>query len=162
MTLSPNKRFLAVCERHKNDHNAYLSFYDMKSGFRHIKQSLNISELITPFPSSNQYVNQSAGKDASHIVTQSGANMPAQRVIVSLKFSQDSKYVAFIVTDGVDCKAVAYDWFHKARVFGHIDFPKSQIKRISFNPKDNHQVCTSGHNHWKLWRVQENTFKPMQ
>lgn len=31
MSLSPNKRFLAVCERHKNDVNAYLSFYDMKN-----------------------------------------------------------------------------------------------------------------------------------
>jgi hypothetical protein len=31
MSLSPNKRFLAVAERHKNDINAYLSFYDMKN-----------------------------------------------------------------------------------------------------------------------------------
>lgn len=53
MTLSPNKRFLAVCERHKNDTNAYVSFYDMKSNFKQIKQSINITELVSPFPSSN-------------------------------------------------------------------------------------------------------------
>ena len=53
MRLSPNNRFLAVCERHKNDPNAYISFYDMKSaGFKHIKQSINMTELITPFPTS--------------------------------------------------------------------------------------------------------------
>lgn len=34
MTLSPNKRFLAVCEKHKNDVNAYVSFYDMKQNFK--------------------------------------------------------------------------------------------------------------------------------
>jgi len=46
--------------------------------------------------------------------------------------------VAFIITDGVDSKAVAYDWFHKAKIFGQYDFAKTQIKKISFNPKDNH------------------------
>ena len=70
--------------------------------------------------------------------------------------------MAFIVTDGTDSKAVAYDWFHKNRVFGQCDFPKTQIKRILFNPKDNHKVSTSGNGHWKLWRVIENTFKPVQ
>jgi len=84
-----------------------------------------------------------------------------QKSIVFLSFSNDSKHVAFILTDGVDSKAVAYDWFHKSRVFGQMDFPKVILKRITFNPKDNHQVCTSGNGHWKLWRVQENTFKPM-
>ena len=51
MTLSPNKRFLAICERHKNDPNAYLSIYDMKTNFKQIKQSINVCELISPFPS---------------------------------------------------------------------------------------------------------------
>ncbi len=64
--------------------------------------------------------------------------IPSQRLIVSLKFSNDSKYIAFVVTDGVDSKVVAYDWFHKAKVFGSIDFPKSIIKMVTFNPKDNH------------------------
>ena len=44
MALSPNKRFLAVGERHKNDLNAYVSFYDMKNNaFKQIKQSINVS-----------------------------------------------------------------------------------------------------------------------
>jgi hypothetical protein len=51
MTLSPNKRFLAVCERHKNDFNAYLSFYDMKNNsYKQFKASINVSEMVSPFP----------------------------------------------------------------------------------------------------------------
>ena len=48
--------------------------------------------------------------------TQVIANL--QRTIISLCFSNDSKYLALIITDGTDSKAVAYDWFHKNRVFG--------------------------------------------
>lgn len=70
MTLSPNKRFLAVCERQKNDFSAYITFYDMKSGFRQIKQSINVNEIITPFPSSNQYATQSTVKDSSQLAGQ--------------------------------------------------------------------------------------------
>ena len=45
MALSPNKRFLAVGERHKNDLNAYVSFYDMKNNvFKLIRQSVNITD----------------------------------------------------------------------------------------------------------------------
>lgn len=58
---------------------------------------------------------------------------------------------------------MAWDWHNKnkSRIIGQYDFGKTVINKITFNPNDNHQVCTSGHNHWKLWRVQENTFKPM-
>lgn len=51
MVLSPNKRFLAVCERHRHDLNAYISFYDMKSNsFKQIKASVNVTDLVSPFP----------------------------------------------------------------------------------------------------------------
>ena len=45
MCLSSNKRFLAVCEKHRNDPNAYVSFYDMKNNaFKQIKSSINLTE----------------------------------------------------------------------------------------------------------------------
>lgn len=66
-----------------------------------------------------------------------------------------------IFSDGVESKAVVYEWYLKSRVLGQCDFAKAALKKITFNPKDNHQICTSGSGHWKLWRVQENTFKPM-
>jgi cilia- and flagella-associated protein 57 len=70
-----------------------------------------------------------------------------------MNFSHDGKYLAFIFTDGVDTKAGVYEWFNKSRILGQLDFPKTLLKKISFNPKDNHQVCLSGSGHWKLWRV---------
>lgn len=45
MAMSPNKKFLAVCEKHKNDYNPYITFYDMKSPlFTTIKAHINICE----------------------------------------------------------------------------------------------------------------------
>ena len=61
-----------------------------------------------------------------------------QKTITFINFSNDSKYVAMIITDGQDSKAIAYDWFHKSRVFGQIEFPKLILRRVTFNPKDNH------------------------
>ncbi len=43
MCLSPNKRFLAVCEKHKNEMGAYLSFYDIKRDDS--KKNLTIKQI---------------------------------------------------------------------------------------------------------------------
>lgn len=65
--------------------------------------------------------------------------------------------------EGPEYSAIAWDWHNKnkSRVMGKFDFGKTVVTKITFNPNDSHQVCTSGQNHWKLWRIQENTFKPM-
>jgi WD40 repeat protein len=132
--MSPNKKFLAVCEKHKNDFSAYITFYDMKNPhYKNVKSHINVCDS-TP---------------------------TNQKQIISISFSNDSKYIACLL-DSPDCKAIAWDWYNKNKVIGQFDFAQQQITKITFNPKDNHQVCTSGHNHWKLWRVQENTFKSMQ
>ena len=74
MSLSPNKRFLAVCEKHKTDTNAYLSFYDIKRDegkktliIKQIKNSINISELVNPFNTTTGNANVSAVKETSYI-----------------------------------------------------------------------------------------------
>ena len=53
MSLSPNFWFFVVCEKHKLDHNAYLSFYDIKKdnerkslSIKQIKSSINITEIV--------------------------------------------------------------------------------------------------------------------
>lgn len=50
-------------------------------------------------------------------------------------------------------------------MIAHYDFPKQgpnvSVKRLTFNPKDNNQVVTTGNGHWKMWRLQESTFKPL-
>ena len=81
-----------------------------------------------------------------------------------------------------DVKAFIYSWIEPigkegtskkensvlSRVVAQYDFPKQPgqaanqtIKRLTFNPKDNNQIVTSGNNHWRLWKIQENIFKPM-
>lgn len=84
------------------------------------------------------------------------------KVIKSISFSENSKYIA-IILEGPEFSAIAWDWHNKtkSRMMGQFDFGKTVVSKITFNPNDSHQVCTSGHNHWKLWRIQENTFKPM-
>ncbi len=45
MALSPNKRFLAVCEWHWNNLSAFISIYDMKTAdFKAEKSKLNVCE----------------------------------------------------------------------------------------------------------------------
>ena len=45
MALSPNRRFLAVCERHWNNLSAFISIYDMKTAdFKAEKSKLNVCE----------------------------------------------------------------------------------------------------------------------
>lgn len=41
------------------------------------------------------------------------------------------------------------------------DFGTAEINRISFNPRDWQQICTSGPQHWRIWKLQENSFKQM-
>jgi hypothetical protein len=60
-----------------------------------------------------------------------------------------------------DCKALAYDWYHKNRVISSFDFYKQDITKITFHPKDNHKVCTSGTDNFQMWSMQEGTFKPL-
>ena len=50
MTLSPNKRFLAVCEKHKNDPTSYITIYDIKTVFKtqayKERMRLNVADLF--------------------------------------------------------------------------------------------------------------------
>lgn len=58
LTLSPNKRFLAVCERHRGDPTTYIALYDIKLLFKQggvggshgFKERLriNVAELYPP------------------------------------------------------------------------------------------------------------------
>jgi len=45
MALSPNRRFLAICEKHRNNMNAFISIFDMKTpDFKAEKSKLNVCE----------------------------------------------------------------------------------------------------------------------
>jgi WD40 repeat protein len=52
---------------------------------------------------------------------------------------------------------IVYDWY-RDRAVG--TFPlRTEVSRITISPKDNHMICTTGPSHWKVWRVEESTFK---
>ena len=133
MALSPNRRFLAVCERHWNTpraQSAFISLYDLKSSDgKLLKAHIDVSETE---PSS-------------------------QKLIKSVAFSHDSKNIA-VVYDGPERKAIVWEAYNKNKIIGQYDFGKQTVNRICFKPDDSHVVSTSGHGHWKLWRPQENTF----
>ena len=79
----------------------------------------------------------------NHINVCEGQTPTNQRFITSITFSSDSKYIACIL-NVPDCKVLVYEWFKKNRVIASFDFHKTEITKISFHPKNNHQVCVSG------------------
>jgi hypothetical protein len=53
ITLSPNKRFMAVCERQKGEPNTFIVLYDVKLLFKQLhgtkeKLRLNVGDLYAP------------------------------------------------------------------------------------------------------------------
>ncbi len=52
ITLSPNKRFMAVCERQKGELNTFIVLYDVKMLFKQQgskeKLRLNVGDLYAP------------------------------------------------------------------------------------------------------------------
>ena len=69
-----------------------------------------------------------------------------------MSFSNDSKYVACIL-NVPDCKVLIYEWFKKNRVIASYDFYKTEVSRVSFHPKDNHKVVTSGIGIIQMWSM---------
>eukprot|EP00743_Colponemidia_sp_Colp-15_P006147 GILK01006607.1.p1 GENE.GILK01006607.1~~GILK01006607.1.p1 ORF type:complete len:1413 (-),score=360.36 GILK01006607.1:147-4334(-) len=76
---------------------------------------------------------------------------------ISVGFSSDAKFVVCL-TGGPDYAVVVWDWFKNKPVASYT--LNSPVNRISFNPGDAHQLCTTGPNHFRLWRIQESTLKP--
>jgi hypothetical protein len=110
MTLSPNRRFLAVCERHRGDQNTYIAIYDIKSLFTQHdfkeKSRHNVADL---YPVGVFTGNQRDLTGNHHM-----AGGAPSRHIISIKFSYDSKYLGLLVSSdpqgNSDVKAIVYSW----------------------------------------------------
>jgi WD40 repeat protein len=76
--------------------------------------------------------------------------------VKSLAFSYDSRFLAIMGEEPGYC-AILWDWL-KEKVLGDCRM-ETPISRITVSPKDGHLLATTGLNHWKVWRVQENSFK---
>ena len=78
--------------------------------------------------------------------------------IVGLSFShQDSRFL-IVLTGPPDYLILFLDSRMKALASSSLG---NEISRISISPKDNHMVCMSGKNYFKIMRVQENSFIPL-
>ncbi|EGR29862.1 WD repeat protein [Ichthyophthirius multifiliis] len=135
LTISPNKKFVAVCERLKQDEESFkrfpqVSVYNIKSNT--IKANL-----------------QNEKKQFSYPDTQTEA-------FIAMCFSHDSRFLACL-TDSPEYKLVFIDLLaNKKDIAGLI--LKIPITKVTISPKDNHQVAISGINCFKILRVQEGSF----
>ena len=86
-------------------------------------------------------------------------------IITHFSFSPSGvgKYIVLVMCNEVDSKVVVFDWQNgsQGKVEAAIEFPKQVIDRVSFNPGDENVICTSGPNHWKVWRIHEGILKQM-
>jgi len=134
-SMAANKDFLAVAEKLKEEKSAFFSIYTLKDrDFKRRKAHVNVCDQQQP-------VNE--------------------KYIVSLAFSDDSKFLACLLS-APDCKGFVYHTEPAAKGFYQYDFYKQEVSKITFHPKDNYKVCTSGVNQLQLWSVNDGTFKPKQ
>lgn len=91
LTLSPNKRMLAVCERHRQDNSTYITMYDIKNIFKQgtsFKEKMRIN-IIDLFPPGLFTGGAGAGKDNSALHTNANSFVGggSHKHILSLRFS---------------------------------------------------------------------------
>jgi hypothetical protein len=120
MTLSTNKRMLAVCERHRQDNSTYITMYDVKNVFKQgasfkEKMRINVIDLFPPGLFTGGVTG--AGKDSSALHTNANSFVGgggAHKHVLSLRFSQDSKYLGILVSSdpngNSDVKALIFSW----------------------------------------------------
>ena len=186
MRLTPNKKSLLVCEQHVKDPSCFISVYDLKNtdAPRLVKPHINVTEMAKDmgvatagqkpdatslFGTAGQARESQASGNApmTSAYSNQAATMRSQpeakpKVITHFGFSRQgsSKYIVLVMSDETDSKVVVLDW-QNVRVEAALEFPKQVIDRVSFNPSEDTVVCTSGPNHWKVWRIHENMLKAM-
>ena len=156
-----NRRYLAICEKRQHDPHAWVSFYDLKNlnAPKYVK-SINFSEIAFGNKASKEDLQKSGSKQASHFSLES--SIQNGKRIISFSFSRDNKIVAVLIVDSSgETKALIYDWVNKHKVLASYDFTGIDVNKISLNQKDWNFVATSGPGHWKVWKIQENSFKQL-
>lgn len=79
---------------------------------------------------------------------------------MNFSHEKNSKFVAIVLSDGVDSRLIMVDWYGSVpKCLVAYEFQKQLIRKASFNPKDDTQLCTSGINHWKTWILKDGIFK---
>lgn len=180
------RKYLAVALKYINDTAPYVRIYDLnkmhladkKFGDNpsHYKE-FNLLADLNIFGFSHKQ-----SRHERSMVNVNGTRLPVQlvksdfwdqeeKVLQSLTFSSNNKYLAIVVSDlfhdqngnllentadlGSTC--IIYDWKNKiVKAKEHIG---QLIKKMTFCPNDQNIVCTTGPKHWRLWKLNEDTFK---
>jgi len=132
MTVSPNRRVIAVAER-IND-RPYVTIYDLQSGKR--RKTLQ-SESIK----SNEIVSLLFSSDSKYLLTQGGA---PDYALIYWSWEKGKVMASIDVKPPTGPQANA------------------TVNQVSFNPQDNTQICAVGHGLFKMFRYAESALKPSQ
>ena len=187
MRMNPNQKYLIVCEQRKRDANScFISIYDLKTAEtpKLYKPEINITEMAKeigasaqPNLASKQEANNNFGTSSKENAASFSAAMntmysngpmkghgePKPMIITHFSFSPSGvgKYIVMVMCNETDSKVIVFDWQngHQGKVEAAMEFPKQVIDRVSFNPGDENVICTSGPNHWKVWRIHEGILK---
>lgn len=132
---SPKQRYLAVCERVETPDEqtvSQISVFDLRTApvFHKMRTLANPVRSSTPDKPSD---------------------------IIGCAFSGDSKFLA-CQTGRPDWTVMIWHWF-QSRVICSVEVP-ARVSRVTFNPVDSSQICTSGPSHFRLWRVMDEALRP--
>ncbi len=132
LQVGPKKRYLAICEEPNVKSNPpQVSVIDLKAEKpKRLRTLLNLNDAAEIVVTGSKYVD--------------------------VDFSKDSKLIV-AVTNEPTFTIIVWDWFRTRRV-GAYDV-RTMINRVRFNPFDAGQISSSGGDHFRLWKVQENVLK---
>lgn len=60
-----------------------------------------------------------------------------------------------------DSRIVLLDWF-SLKLKANLLFPGQLVKKVSFSPTEKDVLVTTGANHFRVWKIVDGQFKPMQ
>lgn len=187
MKVTSNRKHLLVSANHHPSNDLILTIFDLKNPDQpKMQNEININQLglekgytivangaqqvqqigippVTSFRSNltskldGSLLNQTQNDDNGF------QNMsPGKYQVVEMNFSHEknSKFVSLVLSDGVDSRLIMIDWHGSVpKCLVAYEFQKQLIRKASFNPKDDTQLCTSGINHWKTWILKDGIFK---
>jgi WD40 repeat protein len=132
LQVCPKKRYLAISEEPNVASNPpQVSIIDLKAEKpKRLRTLLNLNEAAELVVTGSKYTD--------------------------VDFSADSKLIV-AVSNEPTFTIVVWDWFRTHRV-GSYDV-RTMVNRVRFNPFDSGQISSSGGDHFRLWKVQENVLK---
>ena len=74
----------------------------------------------------------------------------------SISFSSDSRLIT-VLTGAPDYTGLVWDWYSQKLIAKH-SFG-SKVTNLTISPEDAYCLCSSGQNHWRIWKVEEKAFK---